>query len=215
MPLPLPHPAANALNGLLQRSALIWRGRETSRPKTRSTGFPVLDGRLPGGGWPVGALIEIAPSCEGLGELSLALPLLRDLCREGRPVALVSPPHIPYAPALVRADLPLNSIVWIDASHDADARWSAEQILRGGHAGAVLVWSPTEDERALRRVQLAAETGIAFAFMFRPASTLCRSSPAALRVALYPAEGGTHAELVKVRGGRTSRVTLPLSPAFT
>lgn len=215
MPQPDALPPADALAGLLQHSALIWRGRETSRPKTRATGFPPLDERLPGAGWPIGALIEIAPYCEGLGELSLALPLLRSLCREGRPVALVSPPHTPYAPALVRAGLPLRSIVWVDAPEDADARWSAEQILRGGHAAAVLLWTPTEDDRALRRLQLAAETGSAFAFAFRPASTLRRQSPAALRVALYPAEDGTRAELVKVRGGHASNVTLPLPPAFT
>ena len=215
MPQPDALPTADLLAGLLQRSPLIWRGGETSRPKTRPTGFPPLDERLPGEGWPVGALIEIAPSCEGLGELSLALPLLHGLCREGRPVVLVSPPHIPYAPALVRAGLPLNSIVWVDAREDEDARWSAEQVLRGGHAGAVLLWSRTEDERSLRRLQLAAETGGAIAFMFRPPSTLHRPSPAALRVALYPAENGTCAELVKVRGGHASKVTLSLLPAFT
>jgi hypothetical protein len=214
MPSPS-HPAADSLDGLLQQSALIWRGREMSRPNTRTTGFQPLDERLPGGGWPVGALIEIAPFCEGVGEVSLSVPLLQSLCRDGRPIALVSPPHIPYAPALVRAGLPLRSILWLDASRDEDARWSAEQVLRGGQAGAVLLWSATEDQRSLRRLQLAAETGGAFAFMFRPASTLCHPSPAALRLALYPVEDGTCAELIKVRGGHASKVTLPLLPAFT
>src|SRR5258708_12377560 len=122
MPQPDPPPTADALAGLLQPSALIWRGRETSRPKTRATGFPPLDKRLPGAGWPIGALIEIAPYCEGLGELSLALPLLQSLCPEGRPVALVSPPHTPYPPALVPAALPLRSILWVHPPAYADAR---------------------------------------------------------------------------------------------
>ena len=206
---------ADPLAGLLQHSALLWRGREMSRPNTRTTGFQPLDERLPGGGWPLGALIEIAPSCEGVGELSLSLPLLQALCRDGRPIALVSPPHVPYAPALVRAGLPLRSVLWLDASRDEDARWSAEQVLRGGQAGAVLLWSATEDERSLRRLQLAAETGNAFAFLFRPPSSLRRPSPAALRLALYPVEEGTCADLIKVRGGHASKVTLPLLPAFT
>ena len=58
----------------------------------------------------------------------------------------------------------------------------------------MLLWSATEDERSLRRLQLAAETGSAFAFLFRPPSSLRRPSPAALRLALYPVEDGTCAE---------------------
>src|SRR5580698_8276447 len=98
---------------ILRDSPLLWRGRESPHPKTRSTGFSELDDALPAGGWPLGTLIEIIPACEGVGELSLCLPLLATLCREGRRIALVSPPHVPYAPALKRAGLFLDSILWI------------------------------------------------------------------------------------------------------
>jgi hypothetical protein len=97
---------AGPLAEILRDSALIWRGSQTAHPKTRPTGFPGLDERLPGGGWPIGNLVEIVPACEGLGELSLCLPLLVALCRDGRRAAFVAPPHIPYAPALQRAGLP-------------------------------------------------------------------------------------------------------------
>jgi hypothetical protein len=206
---------AESLAEVLQASALIWRAKESAHPKTQSTGFPELDERLPGSGWPIGALIEIAPLCEGVGELSLCMPLLTTLCRDGRRAAFVSPPHIPYAPALQRAGLPLESILWVDATRDEDARWSAEQLLRDGQAGAVLLWSSTDDERLLRRLQLAAETGQALAFLYRSIRTLRQASPAALRIALYPEEGGTRAELIKVRGGHPSSLALPLVPAFT
>lgn len=214
MPWPQRNAIPDTLADLLQDSALVWRGRDMARPKTRTTGFHALDERLPGGGWPIGALIEILPVCEGLGELSLSLPLLQWLCGQGRPAAFVCPPHIPYAPALTRAGLPLASILWVDASRDDDARWSTEQILRGGQAGAVLLWSPTEDDRSLRRLQLAAEMGNAFSFVYRPAAARRRPSPAALRVALYPADGGTRTELFKVRGGHAGSVTLSLHAAF-
>jgi protein ImuA len=214
MPRPQSNTAADALAGLLQDSPLVWRGRDLARPKTRTTGYPVLDEHLPGGGWPLGALIEILPACEGLGELSLSLPLLRSLCRDKRPVAIVCPPYIPYAPALMSAGVPLASVLWVDAARDEDARWSTEQILRGGQAGAVLLWSPTEDDRSLRRLQLAAELGNAFSFVYRPTAAIRRPSPAALRVALYPAHGGTRADLFKVRGGHAASVTLSLHSAF-
>ena len=76
----------------------------------------------------------------------------------------MAPPHVPYAPALRRAGLRLHALLWIDAGRDEDARWSAEQLLRDGTAGAVLLWSPTGDENMLRRLQLATETGKAFGF---------------------------------------------------
>lgn len=207
--------ASVTLAQILSASALVWRGNESPSPTTRSTGFGELDDCMPGGGWPVGTLIEIIPACEGVGELSLCLPVLAALCREGRRIALVAPPHVPYAPALKRAGLLLQSVLWVGADRDEDARWSAEQLLRDGNAGAVLVWSSTHDERLLRRLQLAAETGKSFAFLYRSTSCILQASPAALRIALYPDTEGTRAELIKVRGGRPRSVTLNLGAAFT
>ena len=214
MPATSPRLAAAVLNSLLASSALLWRGGELSRPRTHSTGFPLLDAALPGGGWPIGALTEIMAPCGGIGELSLAMPLLRSLCRDGRPVAFIRPPYVPYSPALVNAGVSLDAVLWIDMVIAADARWAAEQLLRDGVTGAVLLWDPTRDERALRRLQLAAEMGHSFAFLYRPVSMLGVASPAALRLALTAAEGGTRIDLVKVRGGgRTRSVILPLFPA--
>jgi protein ImuA len=209
----LPHPAAAAasLSDLLRGSSQLWRGRELAQAQSRSTGFADLDALLPGAGWPLGALIEIAPACDGLGELSLTLPALKSWGQEGRNVALVQPPYIPYAPALARYGLVLESLLWIAADRDDDARWAAEQLLREG-AAAVLLWSPVQEDRALRRLQLAAEAGKACAFLYRSPSMLSHASPAAVRLALFPAsEGeGVQADLVKVRGGRAGTLTLPL-----
>jgi hypothetical protein len=77
------------------------------------------------------------------------------------------------------------------------------------------LWSSTQDESLLRRLQLAAETGKALAFLYRSPACLRRPSPAALRVTLYPDADGTRAELIKVRGGHPRSVTLNLSSAFT
>jgi cell division inhibitor SulA len=206
-----PATTADPLERLLRESRVLWRGRELSRAPARTTGFAALDERLPGGGWPLGALIEIFCASEGLGELSLVIPLMRAFSIEKRAVALIAPPHIPYAPALVRAGIRLPSVVWIHPATDEDARWSAEQFLREGLGGAALLWSNPQSDRALRRLQLAAENGHAAAFLYRPISALARSSPAALRLALFPHNGGTRIELLKVRGARAGQLTLPLS----
>jgi protein ImuA len=204
--------SAASLESLLQGSAPLWRGRQRARVRARSTGFESLDQQLPGGGWPLGALTEILPACEGLGELSLVLPALRSLSEEGRPVVLVRPPHVPYAPALARAGLLLKLVLWVEAPRDEEGRWAAEQLLREG--AAVLVWSGTREDRSLRRLQLAAESGGALAFLFRSQHALADPSPAALRLALYPHERGVCANLVKVRGGHTAQLTLRLSGPF-
>ncbi|MEJ1962942.1 MAG: translesion DNA synthesis-associated protein ImuA [Gammaproteobacteria bacterium] len=202
-------PHASAVQQLLQDSPALWRGREHGQFETVSTGFDVLDSTLPGGGWPIGTLIELAPACSGIGELSLPLPALQRLASENKPIALVRPPYIPYAPALRRAGLPLKKILWIAESNDADARWAAEQLLRDG-AGAVLLWSDAKDDRSMRRLQLAAEAGRALAFVYRPTALFNQSSPAALRVALQPAGHELRVEVVKVRRGQPAVVTLTL-----
>src|SRR6266576_2016146 len=53
----------------------IWRGQALSRAGTPTLpcGFPGLDAELPGGGWPAGALTEILPAHEGIGEMRLQI----------------------------------------------------------------------------------------------------------------------------------------------
>jgi len=209
------NPLSESLESLLHRAQhSLWRGGEIARSDARTTGYRTLDERLPGGGWPTGALIEISPQCEGLGELRLTLPALRAWCEEGRNVAFVRPPHIPYAPALVRYGLTLKSLIWVVADLDEDARWAAEQLLREG-AAAVLLWSAVREDRALRRLQLAAEAGKSCAFLYRPPALLSQASPAAVRIALSAADAGVCLDLVKVRGGRSGRLTLPLAAPAT
>src|ERR1700760_3924753 len=108
----------SSLETLLHQFPHLWRGGEIARSDGQSTGYAQLDERLPGGGWPVGALVEITASCEGLGELRLTLPALKAWCEAGRNVALVRPPYTPYAPALARYGLSLQSVLWITASED-------------------------------------------------------------------------------------------------
>ena len=71
---------SRAIRELLEHPA-IWRGRSAARARTFPTGFPALDEGLPGGGWPQAGLIEILPTCFGIGELPLLLPTLAAVTR--------------------------------------------------------------------------------------------------------------------------------------
>jgi len=174
-----------ALDAVLKHPG-IWRRSASAHQHVRalSTGLPELDALLPGGGWPCGALSEILFANDGIGELSLLMPALAELTRRQQRVVFVAPPYIPYAPALDACGLDLRYVVQIESTAGEGA-WSAEQCLRSGSCGAVLGWLPQADYTLLRRLQLAAESGDALAFLFRPAGAAGKSSPAALRLQLH------------------------------
>jgi hypothetical protein len=180
--------------GIWRRGAAIVRSADT-----QPTGLDELDALLPGGGWPRGALSEILIGQDGIGECSLVLPALAALTQARQRVALVAPPYIPYAPALVAAGVDLTQLVHIDAGA-TDTHWTAEQCLRAGCCGAVLNWLPQADYRQLRRLQLAAETGAAIGFVFRPLAAASQTSPASLRLKVTVSESGPRIEIIKCRG---------------
>ena len=197
------------LEHLLRRPDL-WRGGGPSRgPRTGlATGFGELDRRLPGGGWPLGALVEILGDHQGIGELSLLLPALAALERRGRRPLWLCPPYIPYPPALKAAGMdPARGRV-IHAPDAARCAWVMEQALRSGVCGAVLAWPPEDGQKGgldparLRRLQLAAEAGGALAVLFRKAARGRNPSPAALRLALAPHPEGLELHILKSRGPR-------------
>jgi len=210
---PSPHPAVirTAVDQLLRERPQIWRGYSTATTPAVATGHSGLDRLLPGCGWPLGAVSELYPHGEGFGELSLLLPALRRIaCADARQVVLIRPPHIPYAPALVNAGLPLRRLMWLAPDTDEEAQWAAEQTLRAGAAGAVLLWTQVEANVPMRRLQLAAEEGQSLSFVYRPPRMLRNPSPAAVRLALHPATNAVRVDVVKARGGHGGSALCPL-----
>ncbi|WP_068825897.1 translesion DNA synthesis-associated protein ImuA [Pseudomonas sp. BMS12] len=176
----------------------IWKGQPLpSSGGTQPSGHAELDAALPSGGWPEAALSEILLAMPGRGELHLLWPTLARLSRAGERLVLVAPPFLPYAPAWQAAGLDLQCLEIIRASEE-DALWAAEQCLRSGSCGAVLCWPRQASDRALRRLQVAAETGQTLGFAYRPASAAHNPSPAALRLLL---EGPAQVRVLKCRGG--------------
>lgn len=198
--LPATAAAASGLGEVLRHPGIWRRGSASLRSvRTQATGHAELDAQLPGGGWPLGALTEILVESDGLGELALVMPALAALTRARRRVAIIAPPYVPYPPALAAAGIALEHVVQIDAEA-ADTHWSAEQCLRAGCCAAVLHWLPNADYRQVRRLQLAAETGDALAFLFRPLQAAEQASPAALRLKVSHSETGSCIDILKLRG---------------
>ncbi|MHA3884428.1 translesion DNA synthesis-associated protein ImuA [Stutzerimonas degradans] len=187
-----------ALDRLLD-ARRVWRGQAIVAPAaSQPTGHAALDAALPGGGWPEAALSEILLAAPGTGELRLLWPTLARLTVAGERVVLVGPPHLPYPQAWLTAGVDLRQLSIVQAS-GREALWATEQCLRSGSCGAVLCWPRQADDRALRRLQVAAETGQTLAFAYRPQADALNPSPAALRLAIdaHPAQ----LRVLKCRGG--------------
>lgn len=175
--------AVVALDRLLE-TRRVWRGRQQSEPVAEQpTGHAALDALLPAGGWQLAALNEILLGQPGSGELQLLWPLLARLTQAGERVVLVGAPAIPFAPAWQAAGVVLAQVTLLQVS-GAERLWAAEQCLRSGSCGAVLCWPEQADDRALRRLQVAADSGQTLAFVLRHRRAADNPSPAALRLLL-------------------------------
>ena len=174
-----------ALDALLA-DRRVWRGQPAGLPPaTQPTGFAALDALLPTGGWPDAALTELLLPADGIGELHLLLPTLARLTRAARDIVLIAPPYVPYPDGWRQAGVDFARLHLVDAT-PRDALWATEQCLRSGSLAAVLCWPRQADDRALRRLQVAAETGQALGFAFRDARAPANPPPAAVRLEFEP-----------------------------
>jgi hypothetical protein len=199
-------------------SAQVWRGDQLAPAggETLPTGFATLDAELPGGGWPRGAVTELMPKTQGIGELRVLLPAMAQLTTRGEWVALIAPPYIPYAPALERMGVDLRQIVVLETRALKDQWWAAEQALRAGSLGMVIFWTENVDDRLLRRLQTAARTGNAAGFIFAAPAHAAQTSPAPLRIALSAAGNALEVTLLKRRGSLLAQpICLPMAEPRT
>jgi hypothetical protein len=183
----------------------VWRGQSAvalPAPK-QPTGHDALDAVLPWGGWPEASLTELLLPADGIGELRLLLPTLARLTQAGHDIAIVAPPYLPYPDGWRQAGVDFAHVHLIEAN-PRDALWASEQCLRAGCLSAVLSWPMQADDRALRRLQVAADTGGVMGFVFRDARTERNPSPAALRIAIDSASSDgrpVQLRVLKCRGG--------------
>jgi protein ImuA len=148
-------------------------------------GEPAIDGALPWGGLPRGALHEISGAAErDLAAQSFAAVLLGLLARDAggnRPVLWVAPDEGPYAPALPGFGLDPAQVTVVRARRPADALWALEEGLRCPVLAAVLAEGAEPDFAQSRRLQLAAsETGVT-ALLLQPARDPLPASAAVTR----------------------------------
>lgn len=192
-----------ALDSLLAAQTLWHAGRGAAvAVEGEPTGHAALDALLPQGGWPRRALTELLLPADGMGELRLLMPTLARLTRAGATVAVIAPPYLPYAPAW-QADGVDLAWLQIIAATPREALWAFEQCLRSGTCAAVIGWPAKADGPALRRLQVAADSGDCLGFALRDRRHAANPSPAALRLECVPGrdDEGASWQVRKCRGG--------------
>ena len=202
-------PSLTALADILHHG-LVWRVGELPRAEIQGSpsGFAALDAELPGGGWPSGVLTELLPEHIGIGEVRALGPVLARLSVQGRWIAWIAPPYLPYAPALEAAGIDLTRVMIVRTKSSQESLWAIEQALQSGACGAVLGWPDKASFAQLRRLQIAAEGSTALAFLFRASLAAREASPAALRLLLQSMRGELAVRILKRRGGPLARPIL-------
>jgi len=206
---------------LLQDTGL-WRASSIDYDVRKGvpTGFGVLDEYLPGSGWPESGVTELLFDQSGIGELRLLTPALAHLSQsQSRWLLWVSPPYVPYPPALLHAGIDLTSILIVKPKTVKDSLWVLEKALVSKSCSAVLAWPGNINEKQIRRLQVASKEGNSWGILFRPAEMAKHSSPAELRIQLYPTRTSellTHTsidlKILKRRGGwATDIINVPFS----
>jgi protein ImuA len=147
----------------------VWRGQDLARQeKVVASGFAALDAELPGGGWPVGSLVEVMQARPGQHAWRLLLPALAQAAQAQRgPVVLVAAPFEPFAPGLQAQGLPSQQLLRVQADKPAARLWAAEQALHCADVVAVLAWLPQAHANELRRLHMAAQQHAKLLFVFR------------------------------------------------
>ncbi|HOB67452.1 translesion DNA synthesis-associated protein ImuA [Ottowia sp.] len=152
--------------------------------RVAATGHAALDAELPGGGWPLGALIELLQSAPAAAVWPLLLPAVAARQRAaGGAVALVNPPHEPFLPAFTAGGLAATSLLWLRGETPAAQLWATEQALRCADVAVALAWLPRARATDLRRLHAAAALRAdSLLFVLRPEAALATSSCARLRL---------------------------------
>ena len=188
-------PQAAAQQALVKQLAREVQRIETSRlPGSSrvavaafSTGCSALDRCLPSGGYDPGTVVEYLQASTASGATSLALTAAREaMAATGRFCLLVDWREQFYPPAAAALGMDLKRIVIARPRTLADRLWAIDQALRSPAIAAVVAEVEQMDDRAARRLQLAAERGGGLGLLVRGAAARQQPSWAAVQWLVRP-----------------------------
>ena len=98
--------------------------------------IPGLDELLPAGGWPKGDVVEIIVPDLCADATGLVLPALRRLSRQGRTIALVTPPFDARASLFTDPEINASHLLQVNPHPGRSALWTVESLLETGACSA-------------------------------------------------------------------------------
>lgn len=194
----------------------VWCADQLARADapTLSTGYAPLDAQLPGGGWPLGGMVEVLQTFAAQHVWQLLLPgLVQAARRQPGPVVLVGAPCAPFGPGLRAQGFAAKRLLWVQAEQAAGRLWAAEQALRCADVAAVLAWLPQARSTDLRRLHMASQQHGRLLFVFRSLHAQHDASPASLRLWVEGVDA-LRVHILKRRGPPLEApIALPAHPA--
>ena len=187
-----------------------------------ASGFKAIDRYLPWQGWPTGAMTEIMTDVVGRGEFSLLLPAMARVAQAKRHIVCIGAPFTLYSPALEQMGIDpsrVSQVYTAIATHGAmakrsvDALWSAEQVLKSGTAGMVLLWTRDCTPEALHRLHLSLLGKDTVMVHFRRTASVMQRSPAWLRMTLTGDSKRLRLQVLKCRGHLMARPMIDIDRA--
>lgn len=170
------------------------------------TGLAPVDGLLPGGGFPLGQVVELWGE-PASGRARLAFRAIAEAHRAVRLAAWVDGPRMLYPPALPPLGVQLDQLLVVRPPEPRQLAWSALQLLRSGAFAAVgldlthtgIRLSPPESRRLVEAATRSGGLLLLLTPTEAPADGTLR-----LRVMASGARG-LRLEVVRSRQGSTSR----------
>ncbi len=185
-----------------------------------STGCEALDGCLPERGYASGTVVEYLQGHMSSGATTLALVAAREaLTKTDRFCVVVDWEQRFYPPAAAALGIDLKRVVIVRPHSLAERLWAIDQALQSPAIAAVVAQVEQMDDRAARRLQLAAERGGSVGLLVRGSASQHHPSWAEVQWMVQPiAERSNHRQLqldlIRARGAsRLSSVRVQLNAA--
>ena len=177
--------------------------------QTLSTGIAALDALLPAGGWPKYGLVEVNVQGSYTDPMDVLLPALQGLSREGRWLAMVTPPH--YARARINTNpcVDTSSVLQINPHKGRSGLWTLESLMRAGHCRVVMAWPRCRTELMEMRLARAATLGRSLGILFRQGEPQACTSGCDVRLSVERKATGKAVFLLGSDGGKVAGIDLP------
>ena len=183
----------------------VWRAQDMTRDElVCPSGYPALDAELPGGGWPMGAMVELLQVDATQHVWQLLAPALAQQIQTGPPgqaVVLIGAPAMPFGPGLAARGLDPQRLLCVQAEGLAQRLWVAEQALRCADVTAVLVWLPGAGSEFLGSKLMGSERGSSVNLQMQLRRLQIAVPPRSLLFALRPLAAQAEHSCARLRLG--------------